>query len=269
MPVYDRGSLIERAVDNLHDTLCSSSRSSRSSARLPAASCVPRSSPSSRCRSACCWPSSRCAAGHQREHHVARRHRDRDRRDGRCADRAHRERAQASRARGAEKARRSSGRALARNRERLEGSRPGLFFSLLVIVVSYFAIFTLEAQEGGCSSRSRSRAAIRWRGGAAGDHGRAVTRGLLIRGRIVAEARNPVNRLLLAVHGPCSGLLRWPAVTILAASCCSVRPGIRRRSSARSSCRRSTRATCSTCRRRFRASRSRRRASCCSRPTGY
>ena len=96
---------------------------------------------------------------------------------------------------------------------------PALFFSLLVIVVSYFAIFTLEAQEGRLfkplaftSSYSMAAAALL-----------AITvvpllAGLLIRGRIVAEARNPVNRLLLAVHGPVlKGLLRWPAVTILAA----------------------------------------------------
>jgi Cu(I)/Ag(I) efflux system membrane protein CusA/SilA len=96
---------------------------------------------------------------------------------------------------------------------------PALFFSLLVIVVSYFAIFTLEAQEGRLfkplaftSGYSMAAAALL-----------AITvvpllAGLLIRGRIVAEARNPVNRLLLAVHGPVlKGLLRWPAVTILAA----------------------------------------------------
>ena len=36
--------------------------------------------------------------GRQRQHHVAGRHRDRDRRDGRCGDRDDRERAQAARA---------------------------------------------------------------------------------------------------------------------------------------------------------------------------
>ncbi len=93
---------------------------------------------------------------------------------------------------------------------------PALFFSLLVIVVSYFAIFTLEAQEGRLfkplaftSSYSMAAAAIL-----------AITiapllTGYLIRGRILPEHKNPINRALHAIHSPLLGtLLRWPKTTL-------------------------------------------------------
>lgn len=92
---------------------------------------------------------------------------------------------------------------------------PALFFSLLVIVVSYFAIFTLEAQEGRLfkplaftSSYSMAAAAIL-----------AITvapllTGYLVRGRIRPEQKNPINRLLHAAHSPVLGkLLLWPKST--------------------------------------------------------
>jgi Cu(I)/Ag(I) efflux system membrane protein CusA/SilA len=94
---------------------------------------------------------------------------------------------------------------------------PALFFSLLVIVVSYFAVFTLEAQEGRLfkplaftSSYSMAAAAIL-----------AITvapllTGLLIRGRIMPEKKNPVNRALHAMHSPAlGGVLRWPKITLV------------------------------------------------------
>jgi len=95
---------------------------------------------------------------------------------------------------------------------------PALFFSLLVVVVAYFAIFTLEAQEGRLfkplaftSSYSMAAAAIL-----------AITvvpvlTGLLIRGRILSEGKNPISRILHAVHAPLLALfLRWRKVTVLA-----------------------------------------------------
>ena len=93
---------------------------------------------------------------------------------------------------------------------------PALFFSLLVIVVSYFAIFTLEAQEGRLfkplaftSSYSMAAAAIL-----------AITvapllTGYLVRGRIMPEAKNPINRALHAAHSPALGLLlHWRKTTL-------------------------------------------------------
>ncbi|HHQ13891.1 MAG TPA: efflux RND transporter permease subunit, partial [Chromatiales bacterium] len=95
---------------------------------------------------------------------------------------------------------------------------PPLFFSLLVIVVSYLAIFTLEAQEGRLfkplaftSSYSMLAAAIL-----------AVTvapllTGYFVRGRVRSEQENPLARVLHSVHAPALGvLLRWPKVTLAA-----------------------------------------------------
>jgi Cu(I)/Ag(I) efflux system membrane protein CusA/SilA len=95
---------------------------------------------------------------------------------------------------------------------------PALFFSLLVIVVSYFAIFTLEAQEGRLfkplaftSSYSMAGAAIL-----------AIVlvpllTGYLVRGRIRAEEKNPISRALHAIHSPLlKRLLRWRVVTFVA-----------------------------------------------------
>jgi Cu(I)/Ag(I) efflux system membrane protein CusA/SilA len=80
---------------------------------------------------------------------------------------------------------------------------PALFFSLLVIVASYFAIFTLEAQEGRLfkplaftSSYSIGAAAI------LAIMFVPLLTGYFIRGRVVPEARNPLSRLLHGVHAP-------------------------------------------------------------------
>ena len=94
---------------------------------------------------------------------------------------------------------------------------PALFFSLLVIVVAYFAIFTLEAQEGRLfkplaftSSYSMGASALL-----------AVTlvpllTGYFIRGRVLAESKNPINRALHALHAPAlAALLRWRKTTLV------------------------------------------------------
>ncbi len=96
---------------------------------------------------------------------------------------------------------------------------PALFFSLLIITVSYMAIFTLQGQEGRLfsplaftSTYSMAAAALL-----------AVTlvpvlMGLFIRGKIMPEAKNPVNRILHALHSPVLRLtMRWRVVTITVA----------------------------------------------------
>ncbi len=93
---------------------------------------------------------------------------------------------------------------------------PALFFSLLIITVSYVAIFTLQGQEGRLfsplaftSTYSMAAAALL-----------AVTlvpvlMGLFIRGKILPEARNPVNRILHWLHSPVLRLtMRWRMITI-------------------------------------------------------
>jgi Cu(I)/Ag(I) efflux system membrane protein CusA/SilA len=96
---------------------------------------------------------------------------------------------------------------------------PALFFSLLVITVSFLPIFALEAQEGRLfkplaytKTFSMAAAALL-----------SVTLVpalmlLFIRGRIMPEARNPVNRFLIRIYQPIiRGVLRVKTFTIIAA----------------------------------------------------
>jgi copper/silver efflux system protein len=97
---------------------------------------------------------------------------------------------------------------------------PALFFSLLIITLSFIPVFTLEAQEG----RLFSPLAFTKTYAMAASAGLAVTlipvlMGYLIRGRIPAEASNPLSRLLIATYRPLlNAVLRWPKLTLLAAA---------------------------------------------------
>ncbi|MBI1354661.1 MAG: CusA/CzcA family heavy metal efflux RND transporter [Acidobacteria bacterium] len=99
---------------------------------------------------------------------------------------------------------------------------PSLFFSLLVITVSFLPVFTLEAQEGRLfqplaftKTYSMAAAAIL-----------AVTlipvlTGYWVRGRILPEERNPVSRLLIALYRPLLELslrFRWLVLSAMAAA---------------------------------------------------
>ena len=96
---------------------------------------------------------------------------------------------------------------------------PALFFSLLVITLSFVPVFALEAQEG----RLFSPLAYTKTYAMAASAGLAVTlvpvlMGYLIRGRIPDERKNPLNRLLIAVYRPLLALvLRAPWTTLLVA----------------------------------------------------
>ena len=96
---------------------------------------------------------------------------------------------------------------------------PALFFSLLIIVLSFIPVFTLEAQEG----RLFAPLAFTKTYAMAAAAGLAVTlipvlMGYLIRGRIPDEQRNPLNRFLVAVYRPLLDIvLRWPKATICVA----------------------------------------------------
>ena len=97
---------------------------------------------------------------------------------------------------------------------------PALFFSLLVITVSFAPVFTLEAQEGRLFKPlvytytfSLAAAALL-----------SVTlvpvlMHLFVRGRIVAERKNPLNRALLAIYRPVIEAVlrhRWLTVALAA-----------------------------------------------------
>ena len=109
---------------------------------------------------------------------------------------------------------------------------PALFFSLLIITVSFLPIFALEAQEGRLfkplaytKTFAMAAAALL-----------SVTlvpalMVLFVRGRIVPEARNPVNRFLIWVYRPViRGVLRAKLLTIavaLAVLAASIWPAMR------------------------------------------
>ncbi len=80
---------------------------------------------------------------------------------------------------------------------------PALFYSLLIITISFLPVFTLQAQEG----RLFSPLAFTKTYATAGAAILAVTlvpvlMGYFIRGRIKPEAENPLNRWLHRVHAP-------------------------------------------------------------------
>ncbi len=96
---------------------------------------------------------------------------------------------------------------------------PALFFSLLIITVSFMPIFTLESQEGRLfgplaftKTFAMAAAAIL-----------SITLVpvlmiLFVRGRIVPEHRNPINRALIWLYRPLiRGVLRAKTLTILLA----------------------------------------------------
>ncbi len=96
---------------------------------------------------------------------------------------------------------------------------PALFFSLLVITVSFIPIFTMQAQEGRLFSPLAFTATYAMAASAI----LAVTlvpvmMGYLVRGKIIAEHKNPVNRLLHLMHTPLLKLaMRWRWVTVIIA----------------------------------------------------
>jgi Cu(I)/Ag(I) efflux system membrane protein CusA/SilA len=80
---------------------------------------------------------------------------------------------------------------------------PTLFYSLLVITVSFLPVFTLEAQEGRlfkplAFTKTYSMGAAAFLSITLAP----VLMGYLIRGRILPEERNPLSRFLIAVYHP-------------------------------------------------------------------
>ena len=96
---------------------------------------------------------------------------------------------------------------------------PALFFSLLIITVSFLPVFTLEAQEG----RLFSPLAYTKTFAMAGAAFLSVTLVpvlmlFFIRGKIIAEAKNPVNRVLIWLYRPIiAWVMRWKRSTIFLA----------------------------------------------------
>ncbi len=97
---------------------------------------------------------------------------------------------------------------------------PALFFSLLIIAISFLPVFTLEAQEG----RLFRPLAFTKTYAMLGASLLAVTivpvlMGYLIRGKIRPETKNPLNRLLIWIYHPIIKLVlkaKWLVVLIAA-----------------------------------------------------
>ncbi|WP_322881989.1 efflux RND transporter permease subunit [Pandoraea sputorum] len=96
---------------------------------------------------------------------------------------------------------------------------PALFFSLLIITLSFIPVFSLEGQEG----KLFSPLAFTKTYTIAAAAGLSVTlvpvlMGYLIRGRIPEEAANPINRALMAMYRPLlDATLRRPWIALGAA----------------------------------------------------
>jgi copper/silver efflux system protein len=84
---------------------------------------------------------------------------------------------------------------------------PALFFSLLIITVSFLPVFTLEGQEGRLFSPLAFTKTFAMAGAALLSVTLVpVLMLFFIRGRILPEARNPVNRFLIWAYRP---IIRW------------------------------------------------------------
>jgi copper/silver efflux system protein len=96
---------------------------------------------------------------------------------------------------------------------------PALFFSLLIITLSFVPVFALQAQEG----RLFSPLAYTKTYVMAAAAGLSVTlvpvlMGYLVRGRIPGERSNPINRVLIAAYRPLlNAVLRAPRLTLVVA----------------------------------------------------
>ena len=96
---------------------------------------------------------------------------------------------------------------------------PALFFSLLIITVSFLPVFLLQAQEG----RLFGPLAFTKTWAMAAAAGLSVTlvpvlMGYWIRGRLPDETRNPLNRVLIRLYRPLlEAVLAWPKLTLAVA----------------------------------------------------
>ena len=96
---------------------------------------------------------------------------------------------------------------------------PALFFSLLIITVSFVPVFALEAQEGRLFSPLAFTKTYAMAAAAA----LAITlvpvlAGYFVRGKIKSEQQNPINRALVSVYTPILKTgLRYPKTTLAGA----------------------------------------------------
>ena len=94
---------------------------------------------------------------------------------------------------------------------------PPLFFSLLIITLSFLPVFTLEAQEGRMFSPLAYTKTFAMAGAAALSITLVpVLMGYFIRGHITPEHKNPINRVLIASYRPFINMVLHAPKTVLA-----------------------------------------------------
>ena len=97
---------------------------------------------------------------------------------------------------------------------------PPLFFSLVIITLSFLPVFTLEAQEG----RLFAPLAFTKTYAMAAAAGLSITlvpvlMGYFIRGKVMPEHKNPINRFLMPVYRPAiHWIIRFPKATLAGAA---------------------------------------------------
>ena len=93
---------------------------------------------------------------------------------------------------------------------------PALFFSLLIITVSFLPVFTLESQEGRLFSPLAYTKTFSMAGAALLSVTLVpVLMALFIRGKIMPESKNPLNRFMIWVYRPfIAAVMRWKKLTI-------------------------------------------------------
>jgi len=104
---------------------------------------------------------------------------------------------------------------------------PPLFFSLLIITLSFLPVFTLEAQEG----RMFAPLAYTKTFAMAAAAGLSITlvpvlMGYFIRGHITPEHKNPVNRILIAAYRPFINMVLKAPIIVLAIAVVIVLAGL-------------------------------------------
>ncbi len=94
---------------------------------------------------------------------------------------------------------------------------PPLFFSLLIITLSFLPVFTLEAQEGRMFTPLAYTKTFAMAGAAVLSITLVpVLMGYFIRGHIVPEHKNPINRILITTYRPLINLVLKVPKTVLA-----------------------------------------------------
>lgn len=97
---------------------------------------------------------------------------------------------------------------------------PSLFFSLMIITVSFLPVFALEAQEGRLFKPLAFTKTFAMAGGALLSVTLVpVLMWIFVRGRITPEAKNPINRVLIRAYRPIiHGVLAHKGVTLATAA---------------------------------------------------